>query len=129
MTIRHLHRHAAFAALLVLAPSAFAANNWEICELTVKVNRLLERERLLEATIIKASSKTLAECPGQGKTIVFRPETADYQNELPRRSWPQPGSVIRMRYQYLDGYCKESGPCRIEHYPVGRQGAPKVSAR
>ena len=40
---------------------------------------------------------------------------------LPRSAWPAMGRTVRMRYQYLDGTCKNDGtpkPCRIEHYPL-----------
>ena len=76
----------------------------------------------LQAEILNVSAKTATViCPEQGTTLMFMPETSDYQALLPRRSWPKKGQVVGIDYRYLDGICKGDGnshPCRIKHYSV-----------
>jgi hypothetical protein len=70
------------------------------------------------------AAPAVKDCPAKGATLVFAPETADYQSMIPHKNWPKPGATINMRYQYLDGMCKgdlgpaSAHPCRIKHYPV-----------
>ena len=106
--------------LTCLQPLAHAnayTNTWQVCKLTVKINQIIKDDQKIEATVIKVAHKPQVECPAQGETIIFTPETADYQFILPKKHWPKAGKVVTMRYQYADGECKDRGPCRIEHYP------------
>lgn len=103
------------------AGSQALAANWEICDLQLQVNRTQPSRAVLHTQVLKAQPQGHAECPQPGESLKFRPETADYQSELPRRLWPQPSQKVMVRYRYLDGFCKERGACRIQHYsPVLR---------
>ena len=111
---------AALIFLLVGSAPALAAN-WEICDLKVEVRDKQTSRQELQTRVIESQAKGQAECPQAGTALSFRPETADYQSELPRRQWPKPGTTATVRYRYLDGQCKDRGPCRIQHYsPVLR---------
>ncbi|MCP1641611.1 hypothetical protein J2T41_001207 [Pseudomonas citronellolis] len=108
---------------LLALPSAQAAN-WQVCRLEVEISGIRTqpypglRARVLQTRAQPAN----AECPPPGQLIEFEPESPDYQSMVPRKQWPKPGQRIRMRYQYLDGTCKNDGnpkPCRIRHYPLG----------
>ncbi|MCD5996144.1 hypothetical protein KDX38_21660 [Pseudomonas sp. CDFA 602] len=76
----------------------------------------------LQAQVLKVNpASPTVECPEEGASLTFTPETADYQNQLPRRKWPIKGQSVRVKYRYLDGLCKGDGnsyECRIKHYPV-----------
>lgn len=96
-------------------PQAHAAQ-WEICDLQVEINRTQPNRRLLEAQVVHTQAHGSGECPQPGTPLTFRPATLDYQSELPRRLWPQPGETVKLRYRYMDGVCKNRGACRIEHY-------------
>ena len=109
----------------VLAPMLMGASamagSWEICDLKVQIRDKQSSRAQLQARVIEAQAQGQAECPQPGSALSFRPETADYQSELPRRQWPGPGKTVTVRYRYLDGICKDRGPCRIEHFsPVLR---------
>lgn len=111
----------AIAALLFAASAPALAGNWEICDLQVEVRDKQTDRHQLQTRVIESQAKAQAECPQAGTALSFRPETADYQSELPRRQWPKPGTTVTVRYRYLDGECKDRGPCRIQHYsPVLR---------
>lgn len=117
-----------FCALFLLACTGYAST-WQICHLKVRIDRYHLQDQTVEARILELASKPGVECPRVGDTLVFAPETADYQNMLPRKAWPAKGTVTKMRYQYLDGWCKNDGntePCRIKHYPMGT--APTAGA-
>lgn len=103
--------------LHVLAQPA-QASSWDICELKVKVLEHHKSAGEIEVIILSVTSKPDVECPAKDARISFTPETADYQSNLPRKQWPKIGAIAGFRYQYLDGECKDRGPCRIEHYPV-----------
>ncbi|MDR2299610.1 MAG: hypothetical protein LBE30_14865 [Comamonas sp.] len=108
-------------ALLLTASAPALAGSWEICDLKVEVRDKQTDRHRLQARVIESQAKGQAECPQAGTALSFRPETADYQSELPRRQWPKPGTTVAVRYRYLDGECKDRGPCRIQHYsPVLR---------
>jgi len=94
------------------------ANTWQVCQLTVNINHIDQAEQKIEATVINVAHKPQAECPTQGEIIIFTPESADYQSTLAKKQWPKVGQLVKMRYQYLDGECKDRGPCRISHYPL-----------
>jgi hypothetical protein len=100
------------------------ASTWQVCHLQVQVIRHLKNPHyLLEAKVLDVrAAPANAECPAKNAVITFNPETKDYQQFLPFKRWPKIGTKIKMRYQYLDGYCKnDTGPtipCRIDHYPV-----------
>lgn len=94
------------------------ANAWQVCKLTVNINHINQAEQKIEATVINVAHKPQVECPAQGETITFTPESADYQSTLAKKHWPKVGRLVKMRYQYLDGECKDRGPCRIKHYPM-----------
>lgn len=111
-------------ALLVLCDPVQAAT-WQICRLELHITDVLKRPfPQLQAKVLTASPKSATvECPKEGTTLTFTPETADYQATLPRRQWPRKGQSVRVDYRYLDGICKGDGnshACRIEHYPFGR---------
>ncbi|MFK4825636.1 hypothetical protein ACI0FM_12705 [Paenochrobactrum sp. BZR 588] len=96
------------------SPFASAAN-WEICDLTVQVQKPQTNEHMLFAKIISVKAQGQAECPKTGVAFNFQPESEDYQSMIPRKKWPKPNQIISVRYRYLDGICKNSGPCRIKH--------------
>ena len=107
---------------MTLAQAA-QANTWQKCDMRVKITAHLVTvdTRIIEARVVTVASKPDVQCPKQGEVIRFRPESADYQSELARKRWPKVGRIVRMRYQYLDGICKNDGnekPCRIEHHPM-----------
>ena len=101
---------------LSLLASAANAGQWKKCDMTVKVTE--HDHFIIQAEVLKVYASPQVECPKVGEVIRFGPETPDYQSELPQKNWPKVGRVIKMRYQYLDGECKDRGPCRIKHYPV-----------
>ena len=109
-----------FRILIVTALTACAAAaqaaDWQICDLKVQVREKQSGGRALQTRVLEAKASGDAECPQPGTALSFRPETADYQSELPRRQWPSPGAAVTVRYRYLDGQCKKRGACRIEHY-------------
>lgn len=112
----------AFSALMVAACSGHAAQ-WKICRIDAKATGTVSRPYpKLQATVLRvASMQADAECPKVGDALTFIPDTADYQASVPRKRWPKAGSVFAMRYQYIDGECKNDGhpkPCRVEHYPL-----------
>ena len=105
------------AAVLMLGTASSAwASDWEICDLKVQVRDKQTNRAELQTRVLEAKPVGEAECPEAGSALSFRPETEDYQTELPRRQWPKPGKTIKVRYRYLDGECKDRGPCRIPHY-------------
>ncbi|MDB6445542.1 hypothetical protein PII47_19285 [Pseudomonas sp. 21TX0197] len=111
-------------ALLVCCGHA-QAGTWQICKMDLEITDVLKRPfPQLQAKILKANPASASvECPEQGSTLTFTPETADYQATLPRRQWPRKGQSMQVDYRYLDGICKGDGnshPCRIKHYPIGR---------
>ncbi|ALQ03437.1 hypothetical protein AK973_2988 [Pseudomonas brassicacearum] len=100
------------------------ASTWQICHLELRIVEVLKQPYpQLQAQIVKARPKSASvECPAQGSSLTFTPETPDYQATLPRRQWPGKGQSVRVDYRYLDGVCKGDGnsyACRIKHYPVG----------
>lgn len=102
------------AAALACAALPVWAAQWQICDLEVREQASSRRE--LQVSILKVKPQGQAECPQPGELLRFRPETQDYQSELPRRQWPQAGSTFKLRFRYLDGQCKDRGFCRISHY-------------
>ncbi len=106
------------AILLMLAAAPATAGEWQICDLSLSIDARNRTDHTLSATVLKAQGKPGVECPPVGSSIRFRPESRDYQSELPSRQWPRTGQNFRVRYRYLDGICKDRGACRIEHYPV-----------
>lgn len=118
--------HALFTVMLSLFCQPVLASSWQICRMELRITDVMTNpfpQLLVE--ILKVSAKTATViCPEQGTTLMFTPETSDYQAVLPRRSWPKKGQVVRVDYRYLDGTCKGDGqdyPCRIKHYPLPRQ--------
>ncbi|MCJ1886911.1 hypothetical protein LNN38_18775 [Pseudomonas sp. LA21] len=108
---------------LFIAPCAQAAN-WQVCRMEVEITGTVTQPHpALKGRVesVKAQAAS-TECPIRGEVIAFAPESADYQSMIARRHWPKPGQRVWMRYQYLDGECKNDGnpkPCRIQHYPMG----------
>lgn len=108
---------------LLMAPCVQAAN-WQVCRMEVEITETVTQpypglKGQVESVKPQAAS---TECPIRGEVIAFAPESADYQSMIPRKHWPRPGQRVWMRYQYLDGECKNDGhpkPCRIQHYPMG----------
>lgn len=100
------------------------AGPWMTCNLEARVMGTAEKPFPgIRVRIISVyPQRDNVECPSPDDILTFRPERADYQAMLPRRKWPRTGSVVKLRYLYLDGICKNDGndrPCRIEHYPEG----------
>lgn len=104
------------AAALTACAAAAQAADWQICDLKVQVREKQSGGRALQTRVLEAKASGDAECPQPGTALSFRPETVDYQSELPRRQWPSPGAAVTVRFRYLDGQCKNRGACRIEHY-------------
>ncbi|SEK44231.1 hypothetical protein SAMN05428989_0127 [Pseudoxanthomonas sp. GM95] len=110
-------------AVFFVPMSAGYAATWQICRLHVQIQAIREQPTpMLKARVLQVNAgPAVTECPAVGQVIDFIPESADYQSTLPRNRWPKPGQQVRMRYQYLDGTCKNDGDpkaCRIRHYPV-----------
>jgi hypothetical protein len=108
--------------LAVTQPAA--AGRWEVCKLTLKIDRLVTgATQRIHATLTGVDPQSAtAECPSVGAPYDFFPETADYQYPLRRKDWPAVGQTVRWRYIYLDGTCKNDGnpaACRIRHHPMG----------
>jgi hypothetical protein len=109
--------------LLCSLPLSVSAETWKVCHLQVKIiDRPTASFPLLQAKVLHVRAAPIdSECPATGEIITFIPEAPDYQNPLPYKRWPRRGDEIKMRYQYLDGECKNDGhpaPCRIKHYPI-----------
>ncbi|ROM87593.1 hypothetical protein BK652_00640 [Pseudomonas brassicacearum] len=122
-----MSRQTAACALALTALSTLCApahaGTWQICRLELHIVEVVKKPYpQLEARVARASpASATVECPQQGSTIRFIPETPDYQSTLPRRQWPAKGQSMRVDYRYLDGVCKGDGnqhPCRIKHYPL-----------
>ncbi|MBC3302033.1 hypothetical protein H0Z09_12945 [Pseudomonas sp. SWRI18] len=112
-----------FTVMLSVFCQPVLASSWQICRMELRITDTVTKPfPQLQAEILKVSAKTATViCPEQGATILFTPETSDYQAVLPRRTWPKKGQVVRIDYRYLDGICKGDGkdyPCRIKHYPL-----------
>ena len=107
--------------LAACIPSWVQAATWEKCDLTLRV--FDDKLGQIHAEVLRVKAQPNTDCPAKGDFVAFRPETRDWQTELPRKQWPRIGQQWKVRYQYLDGMCKNDGndaPCRIEHYPVLR---------
>ncbi|MEE9099682.1 MULTISPECIES: hypothetical protein [Pseudomonas] len=116
----------AVAGLLLtpLLANAAQAGSWQVCRLEVEITETVKQPYPgLKGRVESVKARPAeAQCPDKGAVIAFEPESADWQSMIPRRHWPAPGQRVWMRYQYLDGTCKNDGnerPCRIEHYPMG----------
>jgi hypothetical protein len=99
------------------------AATWQICRMELRIVEVVKQPYpQLQAQVLKVSRKSPAiECPEEGTSLTFTPETPDYQATLPRKQWPRKGQSVRVDYRYLDGICKGDGnsyACRIRHYPV-----------
>lgn len=107
--------------LLSFTGAPTSANVWQICDLELNITELVTQPYpRIRAFVQSVTPRTATvECPPTDSEVFFYPGRADYQGILPRRNWPNPGQTVRWRYMYLDGECKNSGSCRIEHYPVG----------
>lgn len=119
----HVIRYALFALPLLVLCQPVQAASWQICSMELRVTDVLKHPYpKLQAQILKVSpTSTTAECPEEGASLTFIPETTDYQSQIPRREWPKKGQSVRVNYRYLDGICKGDGhshACRIEHYPL-----------
>ncbi len=107
-------------ALLAVAcvPCCAHAETWQKCDLTVQV--LDKKFRQIHAEVLAVKAKSQVECPAVADFIAFTPNTKDWQAELPRKQWPRIGQKWAVRYQYIDGHCKNDGDersCRIKVYP------------
>ncbi|MBD0684166.1 MULTISPECIES: hypothetical protein [unclassified Pseudomonas] len=116
-------RRALLALTLLIMCAPVHAATWQICRLELRIVEVLKQPYpQLQAQVLKVSRKSPAiECPEEGTSLTFTPETPDYQATLPRRQWPGKGQSVRVDYRYLDGICKGDGnnyACRIRHYPV-----------
>lgn len=108
--------------LLAAATAPALAGQWQNCDLEVQVRDKQTSSKQLQTRVVGTQARIQAhgeaECPQPGAALSFRPETPDYQAELPRRQWPKPGQTVKVRYRYLDGECKDRGVCRIQHYSL-----------
>lgn len=101
--------------------SVVHASQWTVCRYEIDVIGIDQAKRHLSAKLLAAKGALSPECPTLGDVLSFTPETSDYQSELPRRKWPQPGKRGSLTYRHLDGICKADGaskPCRIKHYSI-----------
>lgn len=112
---------AGFSIAMLCGQSQIAqAADWKICDLQVQLREKQSNPAELQTRVKDSSTPNDAECPQPGTALSFRPETEDYQSMLPRRQWPKPGQTAVVRFRYLDGMCKDRGPCRIKHYSLIR---------
>lgn len=116
-------RHVTFALLLLVLCEPVHAATWQICSLQLRITDVVKHPYpQLQAQVLKVKpASPTVECPPEGATLLFTPETTDYQRTLPRRQWPHKGQTVQVDYRYLDGVCKGDGhshACRIKHYPV-----------
>lgn len=121
MMFVHKTRTFGLLALLLGLGAPATAGNWEVCKMELEVlKRVTGQTQRIHARVLSVAAQSdTAECPAQGETVDFFPETADYQHPLRLKHWPQVGQTARWRYIYLDGQCKTRGPCRIRHHPIG----------
>jgi hypothetical protein len=99
--------------------TAVQAKQWIICDARIRVSA--HGETKLSAKIVHTSPANPHSCFKSGEVLQFEPETADYQQMLPRKAWPKPGQHARLRYRELSGFCKGDGitkPCTIRHYSI-----------
>ncbi len=115
-------RHVGLLLVAAVVPCWAHAATWHKCDLTLRVFDHKFGQIHAEVLHVKrVTEKPETECPAEGDYIAFRPSTRDWQAELPRKQWPRIGQQWKIRYQYLDGICKNDGdsqPCRIKNYPV-----------
>lgn len=107
------------ALTLAFLSGPVQASTWQICHLELRIVEVLKQPYpQLQAQILKVRPKSASvECPAQGSSLTFTPETPDYQATLPRRQWPRKGQSLQVDYRYLDGICKGDGnsyACRIK---------------
>ena len=113
-------------ALTAVTVGPAAAGQWVICDYTIRTLAQHPRDEQIEARVEQAQASgpaRAADCLPAGATLRFRPETADYQQTLPRRAWPRVGQRAHLQYRHLDGMCKNDGhprPCRITHHAIMR---------
>lgn len=113
----------AVAALSMTAGMACHAGQWQVCRMQAQsqgLDKTVSYPRL-QAKVLSVEAKPGTECPAIGDTLAFIPDTPDHQASLPRKRWPKVGQTFQMRYQYLDGWCKNDGaekPCRIKVHPL-----------
>ncbi|WP_056665499.1 hypothetical protein [Rhizobacter sp. Root1221] len=115
----HLVESLAIAACVALASPAQARTSWTVCQYDVEAVRI-ERAPApaLTVRVLRPRGPLPADCPAATGEMTFRPDSEDYQSELPRRQWPRPGQRALLKYRHLDAICKESGPCRIKRYSL-----------
>ncbi|GAA5159543.1 hypothetical protein GCM10025770_06010 [Viridibacterium curvum] len=107
--------------MLSVSTCAFAQKrHWVICDLTVMVKSAQDTVPRVSGLVRSSNAPAGTECPAPGAVISFLPETMDYQTVLPRKQWPGVGEVVTIRYRYLLGECKYTGPCKIEHFSLMR---------
>lgn len=109
----------AIVACIALVSPAQARTSWTVCHYDVEAIRI-ERAPAptLTVRLLRPGGPLPADCPAASGEMTFRPASEDYQSELPRRQWPWPGQRALLKYRYLDGICKASGPCRIKRHSV-----------
>ena len=104
---------------LVSVP-ALAINNWTICRYEFKTVNVNKAQREITVNTTKTLNSA-GDCVTNNQTLTFRPETMDYQNELPFKYFPKVGEKRILVYRYIDGECKDRGPCRIKHYSINKK--------
>lgn len=107
---------AAFMVLFAALPAM--ANSWVVCDYDVEGVRIGGDPRQLTVRVLRGHPRNGAECPAATGEKSFVPETANYQNNLPRALWPKSGQRALLRYRHLDGLCKPDRPCRIVHHSI-----------
>lgn len=114
-----LSRAVAWIALAAAAPAM--ADSWVVCDYDVEGVRIAGSPRELTVRVLRGFPRNGADCPAASGDMTFTPETANYQNNLPRAQWPKPGQRALLRYRHLDGICKPDRPCRIVHRSILRK--------
>lgn len=110
-----------FITILCLPSHTASAGQWIVCRYEMEVVQVDRRERHLSARLVRSITRLNDECPKPGETLIFTPESTDYQSMLPIKKWPRAGVRSTLTYRHLDGICKNDGnpkPCRIKHYSI-----------
>lgn len=119
--LNHVYKRVSQIAVLfcVCFGTTVHAKSWVICDARINISAHGKNE--LSAKVVDTSQTNPPSCFKSGELLQFEPETADYQQVLPKKAWPKPGQHVRLRYRELNGVCKGDGldkPCTIRHYSI-----------